>query len=251
METICATCGWISALISCLSFGSFAVPIKSKRARDCEVDPLVFQSYKTFICFMSSFLTLPLFHQEFYFTPWGIISGVFWVPAGVAAIYAVQNAGLAVSQGIWSSVIVIVSFVWGIGVFDEQVRSKGIAIAAVLIMILGLWGMSFFSSPDGTDTTTRDESEGRDSSVCSSARDEGMTNPDDNRSTISNGLGYNGVDSEDDFHDEEPPPNNTHHDTIRKRRLGIAAAIFNGVWGGSILVNLYCISSRYRRIKTN
>jgi len=250
-SNICTPCGWTSVLVSCLSFGSFAVPIKSKRARECNVDPLVFQSYKTFICFISSFLTLPLFNQEFYFTPWGIISGLFWVPAGVAAIYAVQNAGLAVSQGIWSSVIVIVSFAWGIGFFHEQVRSRGMAAFAVLVMILGLWGMSFFSSPEGIEDTQDVTSEqGIDSSVHFSAMDEDNSTIDltgtgigteheiGNETSISStSLGYEGVNAADEFFDKDPSLENYHHSSIIKRRLGISAAIFNGVWGGSIMVS--------------
>jgi len=244
---ICTPCGWTSVLISCLSFGSFAVPIKSKRARECNVDPLVFQSYKTFVCLISSFLTLPLFNKEFYFTPWGIISGLFWVPAGVAAIYAVQNAGLAVSQGIWSSVIVIVSFAWGIGFFHEQVRSRGMAAFAVLVMILGLWGMSFFSE-EIEDTQDKTSEQGIDSSVHSSATDEDNSTIDltgtgtgtfheiGNETTTSS-LGYEGVDAADEFFDEYPSLENYHHSSIIKRRLGISAAIFNGVWGGSIMVS--------------
>jgi multidrug transporter EmrE-like cation transporter len=193
---------------------------------------------------MTSFLTLPLFHQDFYFTPWGIISGLFWVPAGVAAIYAVQNAGLAVSQGIWSSLIVIVSFVWGIAFFDEQVRSEGMAIISIFFMIVGLCGMSYFSSPDETDAN-RDEIEERARSVCSSVMDEGTgidadsntdADSDGNEDGNLTGLEYKGLASEDEFHNEEPSQRNSHHDIIRRRRLGIAAAIFNGVWGGSILV---------------
>eukprot|EP00551_Chaetoceros_affinis_P009952 CAMPEP_0203665838 /NCGR_PEP_ID=MMETSP0090-20130426/2987_1 /ASSEMBLY_ACC=CAM_ASM_001088 /TAXON_ID=426623 /ORGANISM="Chaetoceros affinis, Strain CCMP159" /LENGTH=560 /DNA_ID=CAMNT_0050529537 /DNA_START=550 /DNA_END=2232 /DNA_ORIENTATION=- len=99
------------------------------------------------MCFLTSFFVIPLFGTPFYYTPWGIISGLFWVPAGVAAIYAVKNAGLAVSQGLWSSIIVIVSFTWGIFIFHEGVKSITVATAAVVLMIVGLWGMSFYSSP--------------------------------------------------------------------------------------------------------
>ena len=63
--------------------------------------------------------------ERFYVSPLGIVSGkfrikvqtrklmfagLFWVPSGVAAIIAVKNAGLAVSQGTWSSLIVMVRF---------------------------------------------------------------------------------------------------------------------------------------------
>ena len=78
-EAWVATSGWIAAIISCLSFGSFAVPIKSEECRKIDVDPLVFQTYKTTMCLLTSSVVV-LLGQPFYFTPWGIVSGFFWVP---------------------------------------------------------------------------------------------------------------------------------------------------------------------------
>eukprot|EP00979_Chaetoceros_neogracilis_P017065 scaffold10175_cov268-Chaetoceros_neogracile.AAC.21 len=125
-----------------------------------------------------------------------------------------------------------------------QVRSEGMAIISIFFMIMGLCGMSYFSSPDETDAN-RDEIEERARSVCSSVMDEGTgidadsntdADSDGNEDGNLTGLEYKGLASEDEFHNEEPSQRNSHHDIIRRRRLGIAAAIFNGVWGGSILV---------------
>ena len=41
-----------------LAFGSFGVPIKSDAARKVDVDPLVFQSYKTGMCFLTCWAVL-------------------------------------------------------------------------------------------------------------------------------------------------------------------------------------------------
>mmetsp|Transcript_15944 Transcript_15944/g.30074 ORF Transcript_15944/g.30074 Transcript_15944/m.30074 type:complete len:365 (+) Transcript_15944:155-1249(+) len=220
---VCTPCGWISAFVSCICFGSFAVPVKSKRATECNIDPLAFQTYKTFMCLITSFLTLPLFHQTFQFTPWGIVSGLFWVPAGVSAIYAVQNAGLAVSQGLWSSIIVLVSFGWGIGIFHESVRSNWIASAAVLIMVAGLWGMSYYSSPsDGRHDIDQDE---------------GADSLDRDSNEPSSRLGYDRVATETTRGEDDLFENDTIDNGIwRRRRLGIIAAVFNGIWGGSVMV---------------
>lgn len=104
----CEVCGWAAAFCSMLAFGTFGVPIKSQAAVSVDIDPLVFQTYKTTMCFCTSWLVL-LAGEGFIFTPWGIVSGVFWVPGGVATIYAVKNAGLAIGIGIGSSFIVLVS----------------------------------------------------------------------------------------------------------------------------------------------
>jgi hypothetical protein len=46
------------------------------------------------------------------------VSGLFWVPGGIGTIYAVKNAGLAIGIGVGSSFIVLVSFTWGIFIFE-------------------------------------------------------------------------------------------------------------------------------------
>ena len=81
------------------------------------------------------------------FTPWGIVSGLFWVPGGVAGIYGIRNAGLAVAVGTWSSIIVLTSFSWGVFVFEERVKSIQGACGACATLMTGLLGMSLFSRP--------------------------------------------------------------------------------------------------------
>ena len=149
----CDAYGWAAAVVSMMAFGSFGVPIKSEAARSVDIDPLVFQSYKTLLCFLTSWFILLLPGQTFSFTPWGIVSGVCWVPAGVATIYAVKAAGLAVGIGVGSSCIVLISFVWGIFVFDEHVTSKRIACVAIVFMMVGICGMAFVSSPEQNPMT--------------------------------------------------------------------------------------------------
>jgi hypothetical protein len=58
----------------------------------------------------------------------------------------VKNCGIATTQGIVSSSIVTVSFIWGHFIFHEQVQSQLVAYIAVLIIMTGLIGMSYFSS---------------------------------------------------------------------------------------------------------
>uniref|UniRef100_A0A6U0ENB9 EF-hand domain-containing protein n=1 Tax=Helicotheca tamesis TaxID=374047 RepID=A0A6U0ENB9_9STRA len=151
------TCGWIAAIVAMVCFGTFGVPIKGDAANSVDIDPLVMQSYKTIMCFVTSWVVLPL--EGFTFTPWGIVSGLFWVPSGVMAIYAIRNAGLAVSQGTWSSIIVLVSFVWGVFIFNEHVKSKLNACFAILLMMMGLWGMSYYSAPTEDDDDDDDDDE--------------------------------------------------------------------------------------------
>jgi len=138
------SCGWLVGFIAVLSFGSFGVPIRS--TCNLNVDPLVLQSYKSLVCFLTCWLVIPL-GESARFTSWGIISGIFWVPGATCGIYGIRNAGLALSVGIWSAIIVIASFIWGIFVFKERVKHVGSAVGAVFILIIGLIGMSKYSEP--------------------------------------------------------------------------------------------------------
>lgn len=118
MVANCDVCGWLAAIGGMLAFGTFGVPIKSKAARSVDIgeitkwqnalcivfwgvvvgckahdffssfppcfrrqfelsDPLVMQTYKTTMCFLTSWIVLA-FGEELTFTPWGIVSGLFW-----------------------------------------------------------------------------------------------------------------------------------------------------------------------------
>lgn len=58
MGDSCEACGWVAAVVSMFAFGTFGVPVKSNAAKSVDVDPLVFQTYKTTMCFITSWLVL-------------------------------------------------------------------------------------------------------------------------------------------------------------------------------------------------
>jgi len=93
---------------------------------------------------------------EFQYTPIGIISGLLWVPAGTVGIYGVRNAGIAVCVGTWSGVTVLVSFIWGLFIFGEQVRSRVQTFLAVVLLLFGLSGMAYFSASNVQQSNSKD-----------------------------------------------------------------------------------------------
>lgn len=151
-------------------------------------------------------------------------------------VYAIKSAGLAVGMGIGSSLIVLVSFTWGIFIFQERVESRVGASFAILLMMVGLWGMSYYSSPKAQV----------EEQMC------------DHGSVISqHSAEYRGIhahasdaenEEEESFHEETdvydddiveiPTDVVIWGRKISKRKLGMAAAVFNGAWGGSIMVPL-------------
>lgn len=62
-------------------------------------------------------------------------------------MYGIRNAGLAVAVGLYSSAIVLTSFVWGVFAFGEPVRSTIGACCACATLMAGLMGMAAYSGP--------------------------------------------------------------------------------------------------------
>jgi glucose uptake protein GlcU len=188
------------------------------------------------MCFITSWLVLA-FGVPFTFTPWGFVSGLFMVPGGTAGYYAVRQSGLAVSQGIWSSLKVLVAFGWGIFIFQEPVRSKFGTGVAIAFMMLGLAGMSYFAAPSRKQDDDDNDDEMEDNFAMTSAEPLlSMTRSmvrDDSLSTLS--------DAESLF--LSPQPSNQEEEVVlgclNQFQLGVLGAVIDGAYGGSVLVPMH------------
>ena len=69
----CGAGGWIAAAIAALCFGTYGVPIKA--TLNIEVHPLVLQSYKTIVLFLTCWFVVFAGEDTIRFTRWGILSG--------------------------------------------------------------------------------------------------------------------------------------------------------------------------------
>lgn len=125
-------------------------------ANSVDPDPFVLQTYKSTMCFLTSFLVLFL-GESYHFSPYGLISGLLWVIGGICGIFGIRNSGLGISVGTWSAVTVLVSFTWGIFMFDESVVSVWKTTWGISMMIIGVAGMAFFSSPIVIEETSSSE----------------------------------------------------------------------------------------------
>lgn len=169
--------------------------------------------------------------ERFQFTPWGILSGLFWVPGGTAGIYALRNAGLALSQGTWSALKVMVGFVWGVFIFCESVQSRAHATLTIALIISGLWGMSYFSSPKQHNHSIEDHDRGS------------LAEPLLAGEQVNDSATERGQDGELSVEQDIQDPNRCCFKwksiQLTRRQIGYLCAVFDGVWGGSILVPMH------------
>lgn len=149
-----ASIGWAAALCAIVCNGSFGVPIKGETSRRLDIDPLVFQTYKTIMCLLFSYANVFLLGIPFSFSPWGLVSGLFWVPGGVATVMSIKLAGLSASVAVGNSMVALVSFTWGIFIFQEPVASRWMSCVGVFMMICGFTGMSYFSSSSSKESSS-------------------------------------------------------------------------------------------------
>ena len=269
-------CGYAAAIGAAICLGSFGVPAKSKVVTRLDADPLVIQTYKSTMAFVTCWLVV-LLGEPIKFTSWGIVSGIFWVPGGVAGIYGIRAAGLAIAVGTWSPIIVLTSFFWGIGVFEEHVRSEFGACGACLTLVVGLIGMSRYAKPprikeiDGE----RKEDSTIDEEMITRVSSDDLNVDNISKRTLSRKVsrGKSGAASIDNNEKTPPPspPNQAPLEmeallrddnandaveaqekqksisimgqfTVTKRQMGILASIFNGLWGGTNLIPLHFAS---------
>jgi len=229
-------CGWAAAIVSVVSFGSFGVPIKLSSS--VEVHPLVMQSYKTIVCFLTCWLVVFL-GEEIRWSNWGLMSGLFWVPGAACGIYGIRNAGLAAAVGTWSSIIVLTSFLFGFVFFQEEVKSLHNTAMAFVLLIVGLIGMSRYSAPQQSISTSKNIASSFDESIHSSvmALEMEPLNMDNEEEIMKGRFSY-------DFDTKDPYSKDrlvfcSGRVSLTKRQLGILGAVINGAWGGMNLVPLH------------
>ena len=192
------------------------------------------------------------------------------MPGATCGIYGIRNAGLAIAVGTWSSIIVLTSFLWGIVVFKEEVRTFSGACGAFLMLITGLIGMSRYSRPKTQNVLSPKQAkfdEVDDSSTDSSDEEsaENLLRMASKRkslkrlgSAVTNGpiitpLEVQGTKplvkakSTDDAVDPKAKDLSNKERivlcrgriAVTRRQLGIAGAAVNGLWGANNLIPLH------------
>ena len=187
-----------------------------------------------------------------------LVSALFWVPGATAGIYGVREAGIAIAVGTCSAITVVVTFIWGILIFQEGVKSVPRTACAFLLLILGLIGMSKYASPvpkttsDWTELELHVDCEPDKPNTCLES-----DRPDAHVETYQPSAWLEADKPSDHLKVdqlfvpvEESPDTKPEKDlvfcyccwyqfSLSRRQLGILGAAFNGVWGGMKLIPLH------------
>ncbi|KAL2612270.1 hypothetical protein R1flu_023962 [Riccia fluitans] len=136
--------GIVAAMAAIIFFGSYAVPLKFPAVQACQVDPLVYQTYKSLACFTTSWLVL--IYVPLRFTWWGMVGASMWCTTGIVAIMAIRLAGIGVAQSLWSGIGIFVSYMWGAYVFKEPIVHPLLSVMALGVMAAGMVGIGMAAS---------------------------------------------------------------------------------------------------------
>ncbi len=173
------------------------------------------------------------------------------MPGGTAGVYAIRRAGLAVSNAIWSCVIVILSFVWGVFIFRERQKSTFGAIISVALLCAGLCGISYFSSKEVEITKEERAQEQHETrNVQQSASLAGESTPlwgkgDNNNVSLDlQHFPHSGIPPHChqiiDIHlPALPATSNERAYRVSKYHLGLCMAVVNGVLASTMMVPLH------------
>ena len=229
------TVGFILALLAAFFNGSFLVAFKQKSVQEVKLHNFVFVFYFCTGVLLSSLLLISVLSlnpiavpgsgTSLVFVPFGFLGGLILVASITFNFMSVSFIGIALSQGIFSGVGIIVSFLWGVIVFGETPEDTGEAVGGIVLLVVGIFIVAnchqleaFVSRKFASETKLLDEIQSqRDVELPTSSVD---------------GLSDSRV-SAIPVHSIDPNKGNV--------TLGVIYAVLTGVAGGTILVPLHFV----------
>eukprot|EP00551_Chaetoceros_affinis_P010538 CAMPEP_0203668180 /NCGR_PEP_ID=MMETSP0090-20130426/4873_1 /ASSEMBLY_ACC=CAM_ASM_001088 /TAXON_ID=426623 /ORGANISM="Chaetoceros affinis, Strain CCMP159" /LENGTH=332 /DNA_ID=CAMNT_0050532549 /DNA_START=82 /DNA_END=1077 /DNA_ORIENTATION=+ len=138
-----AELGIIYAIASAIFNGSFTTLFKTRRMVDLSIHPIIFQLYVSCGVFLSSWLVIPFVHMNregggFFSFCMGLLAGALFIFAVYASFQAIDYIGIALAQGIWGGIAMVVSYIWGVCFFHENPSNTFFSIFALFLLVAGV-----------------------------------------------------------------------------------------------------------------
>lgn len=146
--------GFLAALGAAIFNGSFVAPFKTDRIISLRLKPMIFQLYVSMGVFISSLIAIPFLSYNsnitdddnsgtsFQFSWLAMVGGMLFVFATCSSFIAVELIGLALAQGIWGGVAILVSFSWGIVGFGQYPKSPVLSALGLVVLCVGIAGIA-------------------------------------------------------------------------------------------------------------
>ena len=147
--------GFLAAAISAMFNGSFAAAFKVDRVARVSLSPMLFMLYVSMGVTLSSALFVVLLPLNptiahtggagvaLTFTPLGLAAGALFCTATSLSFIAIDKVGVALAQGIWSGCAILVSFLWGVSGFGEEVEDWPLCALGLALLFFGVLGIAF------------------------------------------------------------------------------------------------------------
>lgn len=136
------TFGFLAALGAAVAWGSYMVPFKKSGSSNL----IQFQALMAVGIGISGLLLSLSLGYPLTLNIYGLLSGVLWAGANAIFLVAVANLGLARAVPVASSLVIILSFLWGGLVFNEMPLGLIVGFLGIGLIILGVILISAVSS---------------------------------------------------------------------------------------------------------
>lgn len=145
--------GLFFAAIAAICNGSWTLSIKIKKVAELEPHPIVFNLFFSIGYVISSWIPSIAISAPLKLDLLGFVSGFILDASVLFAFIATQLVGVAVAAGIFCSVGLITSFVWGVGILSQDAHDLTVALCGIALILLAIAGVLSAKSfnPRGED----------------------------------------------------------------------------------------------------
>lgn len=245
--------GYILAIIAAICNGSFLVPFKVESVAVMKIDPIVFQLYATIGIFIMAWIAaifLP-YNSEYVsqsgekldFVPLGALAGSLMVLSMTFSFLATRKIGVALAQGIFGGLAIVVSYIWGTLLFGESASSVALSVFGVITIVLGTVGIGA-SRELSTWILRRFPWLGQRMASLASSRSTSHANTLDEENHEN--WGISPLSTVDDSTRQRLAQNVENEIASSDFFVGVVYAVICGIIGGTTLVPLYYVPTKYQ-----